>query len=165
MTLSAISRRLAASSFLRLPPAPPSARATARPAEVRLRITARSNSANEPTICIIMRPAGVVVSMLSVIDRKPGAGLGDPLHDVQHVLEAAAQAIELPDDDGVAVAELVEHAVQLRSVPAPAGRGFLEQLAASRRLQRLGLQRVVLLVRLSTRARSRAAFRLQRCCC
>jgi hypothetical protein len=32
---------------------------------------ARSNSANDATICIIMRPAGVVVSMFSVIDRKP----------------------------------------------------------------------------------------------
>jgi len=41
------------------------------PAEVRSRIVARSNSANEPMICIIMRPAGVVVSMFSVIDRKP----------------------------------------------------------------------------------------------
>ena len=28
----------------------------------------RSNSANEPIICIIMRPAGVAVSMFSVID-------------------------------------------------------------------------------------------------
>jgi hypothetical protein len=34
MTLSAISRRLAASSFLRRPPTRPSARAAARPAEV-----------------------------------------------------------------------------------------------------------------------------------
>jgi hypothetical protein len=32
---------------------------------------ARSNSANEPIICIIMRPAGVVVSMFSVLDWKP----------------------------------------------------------------------------------------------
>lgn len=32
---------------------------------------ARSNSAKLPTICIIIRPAGVVVSMFSVSDRKP----------------------------------------------------------------------------------------------
>jgi hypothetical protein len=38
MTLSAISRRLAASSFLRRPPTRPSARAAARPADVRSRI-------------------------------------------------------------------------------------------------------------------------------
>jgi hypothetical protein len=36
----------------------PSARAAAMPAEVRSRIMARSNSADEPIICIIMRPAG-----------------------------------------------------------------------------------------------------------
>jgi hypothetical protein len=42
-----------------------------RPAEVRSRIIVRSNSANEATICIIMRPAGEVVSMLSVSERKP----------------------------------------------------------------------------------------------
>jgi hypothetical protein len=68
MTLSAISRRLAASSFFRRPPTRPSARAAARPAEVRSRIIARSNSANDATICIIMRPAGEVVSMFSVSD-------------------------------------------------------------------------------------------------
>jgi hypothetical protein len=45
MTLSAISRRLAASSFLRRPPTRPAARAAAMPAEVRSRIMARSNSA------------------------------------------------------------------------------------------------------------------------
>ena len=71
MTLSAISRRLAMSSFLRRLPTRPSARATVRPADVRSRIMARSNSAKVPTICIIIRPAGVVVSMLSVTDRKP----------------------------------------------------------------------------------------------
>src|SRR3954465_6005614 len=60
MTLSAISRRLAASSVLRRPPMRPSALAAARPAEVRSRIMARSNSAKAPTICIIIRPAGVV---------------------------------------------------------------------------------------------------------
>jgi hypothetical protein len=51
MTLSAISRRLAGSSFLRRPPIRPSARAAARPAEVRSRIMARSNSLKAPTIC------------------------------------------------------------------------------------------------------------------
>jgi hypothetical protein len=32
-------------------------------------------SAKAPTICIIMRPAGVVVSMFSVIERKPAPAL------------------------------------------------------------------------------------------
>jgi hypothetical protein len=53
VTLSAISRRLTGSSFLRRPPMRPSARAAARPADVRSRIMARSNSAKAPTICII----------------------------------------------------------------------------------------------------------------
>ena len=131
MTLSAISRRLAASSFLRRPPMRPSARAAARPAEVRSRIMARSNSAKEPTICIIMRPAGVVVSMFSVIERKPAPACGDPLHDVQHVLQRAGQAVELPDDDGVAFAQVVEHAVQLRPVPTAARGRLLEHAPAA----------------------------------
>jgi hypothetical protein len=71
ITASAISRRLVSSSFLRRPPMRPSARAAARPAEVRSRIMARSNSAKAPTIYIIIRPAGVVVSICSVSERKP----------------------------------------------------------------------------------------------
>jgi hypothetical protein len=58
----------------------PYARAAAVPAEVRSRIVACSNSANEPIICVIMWHAGVVVSMFSVIDQS-GARLSDPLHD------------------------------------------------------------------------------------
>jgi hypothetical protein len=42
-----------------------------------LKRVARSNSANE-LICIIMRPAGVVVSMFSVIDRRPAPALEEP---------------------------------------------------------------------------------------
>jgi hypothetical protein len=43
----------------------------AKPAEVRSRIIARSNSANVLMICIIIRPAGVAVSMfVSVSERK-----------------------------------------------------------------------------------------------
>lgn len=38
---------------------------------MRSRIIARSNSAKAPTICIIIRPAGVVVSIASVSERKP----------------------------------------------------------------------------------------------
>ena len=75
-----------------------------------------------------------------------GAGLGDPLHDVQHVLERAGQAIELPDDDRVALAQVVEHAVQLGPVPAAARRGLLEDAPAAGGSERPGLQGVVLLV-------------------
>ena len=41
------------------------------PAFVRSLSIERSNSANEPTICIIIRPAAVVVSIASVIERNP----------------------------------------------------------------------------------------------
>ena len=68
---SRISARWLAVSLRRRPPTLPSARAAAKPAEVRSRIIARSNSAKAPTICIIMRPADVVVSIASVSDRKP----------------------------------------------------------------------------------------------
>src|SRR5690242_9308592 len=130
MTLSAISRRLATSSFLRRPPMRPSARAAARPAEVRSRIMARSNSAKAPTICIIIRPAGVVG-----VDRlgnraEARAGVPDSLHDMQHVLERARQAVELPDDDDVTLPQLIEHALQLGPVPASAGGGFFKNAAA-----------------------------------
>ena len=53
----------------------PSALAAATPADVRSRIIARSNSAKAPTICIIIRPAGVVVSMFSVTERNPAPAL------------------------------------------------------------------------------------------
>ena len=53
------------------PPIRPSALASASPALVRSRIIARSNSAKLPTICMIMQPPGVVVSMASVSDRNP----------------------------------------------------------------------------------------------
>ena len=66
---------LAASSFFRRPPLRAFALAAASPADVRSRIIARSNSAKAPTICIIIRPAGVVVPMFSVIERKPAPAL------------------------------------------------------------------------------------------
>ena len=41
-----------------------------KPARVRSRTMARSNSAKAPSICIIMRPAGPEVSIASVKERK-----------------------------------------------------------------------------------------------
>src|SRR5580704_4261410 len=55
----------------RRPPIRPSFRAASRPVLVGSFSIARSNSAKAPTICIIMRPAGVVVSIASVKLRKP----------------------------------------------------------------------------------------------
>lgn len=60
----------------------------AKPADLRSRIIARSNSAKQPTLCIIMGPAGVFVSILSVTERKPAPATtirsmmqGAPLND------------------------------------------------------------------------------------
>ncbi len=55
-----------------------------------------------------------------------GAGLGDALHDMQHVLQRARQTIELPDHHGVTLPQVV-HAVQLGPIPAPARGRLLEQ--------------------------------------
>jgi hypothetical protein len=41
----------------------------ARPVEVRSLIMAHSNATKAPTICIVMRHAGLVVSMFSMMDR------------------------------------------------------------------------------------------------
>jgi hypothetical protein len=49
----------------------PSWRAASNPALVHSLSMARSNSANAPTICIIIRPAGVVVSIASDKLRNP----------------------------------------------------------------------------------------------
>ncbi len=70
-TSSIAAARCSLSSFRGRPPTRPSRLACARPARVRSRIIARSNSANDPTICIIIRPAAVVVSTASVRERKP----------------------------------------------------------------------------------------------
>jgi hypothetical protein len=45
-----------------------------------------------------MRPAGVVVIDILRNRPKASASLSDSLHDVQHVLQRAGQAVELPDD-------------------------------------------------------------------
>jgi hypothetical protein len=51
---------------------------------VRSRSIARSNSANDPTICIIMRPAGVVVSIASVRLRNPALAWANRSITVSH---------------------------------------------------------------------------------
>ena len=109
---------------------------------------ARSNSAKAPTICIIMRPAGVVVSMFSVMERKPAPALAIRSMICSTSFSERRQAVELPDHHDVALAQLVEQAVQLGPVPTAAGRGLLEQASAARGLQRFGLQGVGLLVAL-----------------
>jgi hypothetical protein len=50
-----------------------------------------------------------------------GTGAFDPLQDMEQILQAARQSVELPDDDDIAVAELADHLQKLRPIPAPAG--------------------------------------------
>lgn len=71
------------------------------------------------------------MSMLSVKGRKPAPAL--VIRSIRQVFEAAAQAVELPDHPGVAVAQLVPYPVLLRPVSAATGSRLLEQLAAARR--------------------------------
>ena len=66
---STISLRCSAVIFGLRPGTRPWVRASRRPARVRSRIISRSNSAKEPSICIIMRPAGPEVSIDSVSER------------------------------------------------------------------------------------------------
>jgi hypothetical protein len=73
----------------------------------------------------------------------------DPLHDVEEVLEAAAEAVELPDHDHVALAELAQHLLQRGPVPAPARRRLFEDAPAAGARQRRRLRGVGLLVALA----------------
>jgi len=47
---------------------------------------------------------------VDVLRQRPetSPGLDNPLHDVQHVFQRSGQPVELPDDDGVALAKLIE---------------------------------------------------------
>ena len=62
-TIRVISPCCSGESFGGRPPIRPFWRADSKPALVRSRSMAFSNSANAPSICIIIRPAGVVVSI------------------------------------------------------------------------------------------------------
>jgi hypothetical protein len=53
---------------------------------------------------------------------------------------------KLPDSDNITLAQVVQHAVQLQPVPAPAGGGFLEDAAAADGVEGLGLHGIALLV-------------------
>src|SRR3546814_176860 len=72
----------------------------------------------------------------------------DPLHDVQHVLQAARQPVELPDDDDISLAQLPDHLQELGSVPSPAASGLLEYTFAAERVERAPLRGVRLVVAL-----------------
>jgi hypothetical protein len=62
--------------------------------------------------------------------QRPEAGMFafDPLHDGEQILQRAGQPVEFPDHDHIFRSELVEQAVQFRTVPPAPGRGLLEEL-------------------------------------
>jgi hypothetical protein len=67
-------------------------------------------------------------------------------HDRQHIPQGPRQAIELPDNQNISFAEVVEQSLQLRTVPSASGRLLPEDALAPRRLQGGGLRRGVLFV-------------------
>jgi hypothetical protein len=64
-----------------------------------------------------MRPAGLVVSTDSVRLRKP-APRAWSFHDEEQIAERPREAVELPHDDNIALAKLLEHALQFGPVTA-----------------------------------------------
>ena len=119
--------------------------ASRKPARVRSRIISRSNSAKEPSICIIMRPAGPDVSIDSVSERNlaPMASMRSRMDE--QVLERPRQPVELPDDEGVAGAHLIEQPMQFGTIPSSAGRRFLEDFLAAGFFEHADLRRGVLI--------------------
>jgi hypothetical protein len=117
-----------------------SALATAIPADVLSRIIARSNSANEPIICIIIRTAGVAVSRFSVIDRKPASA--SPIRSI-----ICSTSLRKRDSRSSFQTTTVSPsrswssiAVQFRPVPAATRGRFLEQPFTARRPEGFSLQ-------------------------
>ena len=78
-----------------------------------------------------MRPAGPEVSIELGKRAELAAGGLEAFKDDEQVFERARQTIELPHDEGIAGAELIEQAVQLGPIPPSARRGLLEYFLAA----------------------------------
>ena len=46
--------------------------------------------------------------------------------NVQHILQRARQAVELPDHDGIALRQVIEQTMQFRTVPTATGGSLFE---------------------------------------
>src|ERR1017187_3263267 len=108
-------------SFGRHPPMRPSSRAASNPALVRSLSMARSNSANAPTICIIIRPAAVVVSMASVRLRNPAPESPSRSIMVSTSRRERESRSSFQTHQHIALAHLIEKPMKFRPVPASAG--------------------------------------------
>lgn len=78
---------------------------------------------------------------------EPGTTFADSLHDLQKVFEGPGQAVVLGDSHNVAVAELVQHPVQLGPRALRSANLVRKYLTRSRRRQGVGLGIQVLVVR------------------
>src|SRR5215213_5753524 len=115
------------------PPRRPRARAAASPALVRSRMRSRSNSANAANTWKTSLPPGVVVSMASWRLRNPTPHSARPVTVVDQMPQGAAEPVELPDDQGVTGAQLVQDLLEDRSVAAGAAGGLDKHPVAARR--------------------------------
>jgi short chain dehydrogenase len=103
------------------PPWRPRARAAASPAAVRSRMRSRSNSARAAKTWNTSLPAGGggVDGFLEAAE--PDAALGELSDGVDQMPQRAAEeAVELPDDEGVAGAQLIEELLEGGAVAAGA---------------------------------------------
>src|SRR4051812_24122743 len=126
-------------SFGCRPPFRPRAAAAFSPARVRSRTMARSNSAKEPSICLSMRPAGPEVSIASVSERKRAPTASTLSRMCSRSLSERDRRSSFHTTSGVARPQLIEQAVQLGPVPAPARRLVLEHALAPSALERTDL--------------------------
>ena len=92
------------------------------------------------------RPAAVVVSICApcpASTRRPTPRVGQVLHGVDQVGEGAAEAVELPDDEHVALPQGAHAVVESRPVVAYAGSAVVVEVD---RVDALGPQGVALQV-------------------
>jgi hypothetical protein len=93
------------------PPLRPRARADASPAVVRSEMSSRSNSASAAKVPKTSFPAGgggVDRRALAGENLQPDAASGQIVDCVDEVVQVAAEPVELPDDERVAIAERLQ---------------------------------------------------------
>ena len=102
------------------PPCRPRTRAAANPAAVRSRIRSRSNSARAAkTWKTSLPPGGGSVDRL-LETPEPNPALGEPSDGVDQVAQGATEAVQFPDDQGVARPQLIQDLLEGRAVGAGA---------------------------------------------
>jgi hypothetical protein len=77
------------------------------------------------------REISIVPTVSACWPREPAPALAIRSTHVQHVLERAGKAVELPNDDYIILRELIEKPMQLRPIPPAARSDFLEYAIAA----------------------------------